>query len=60
MAPDYLSHWPVDWFKCDWEDRKVGDTPKLTKWSHDIVSDDCEKSPFPAAIFSPPAAAALI
>src|SRR6266478_7796036 len=32
MAPDYLSLWPVDWFKCDWEDRKVGHTPiQLTK-----------------------------
>jgi hypothetical protein len=31
MAPDYWSHWPVDWFKGDWGDRKVRDTPRLTK-----------------------------
>src|SRR5262245_45201183 len=23
----------VDWFKCDGENGKVGDAPKLTKWS---------------------------
>jgi hypothetical protein len=23
-----------DWFKCDGENGKVSDAPKLTKWSH--------------------------
>ena len=37
------------------EDRKVRVSPKLTKWSRDdILSDDCERSQFPATIFSPP------
>jgi hypothetical protein len=22
MAPDYLSAWPVNWFKCEWKDRR--------------------------------------
>jgi hypothetical protein len=26
MVPDYLSLWPVEWFKCDREDR---DNPKI-------------------------------
>jgi hypothetical protein len=38
------------------EDRKVGDTPKLTKWAYDgIGSDTGEKSHFPAGIFHRPA-----
>ena len=24
IAPHDLSLWPVDWFKCDWDDRKDG------------------------------------
>ena len=53
MAPDYLSLWSVDWFKCNWEDR--GDTPKLTKWCHaGMVSGVDEKCQFyrsaPAAL----------
>jgi hypothetical protein len=31
MAPDYWSLCPVDWFKCDWEDRKVGDARQINQ-----------------------------
>src|SRR5262245_39143856 len=41
MAPDYLSLWRWQWFKCDWEDREG--RSRLTKWSHaSMVGSDGE------------------
>jgi hypothetical protein len=57
VVPDHLSLSPVDWFKCEREDRKVGDTPKLTKCG--ILSDDGEKSQFPAGHFFTPGSVCL-
>ena len=55
MVPDHLSLSPVDWFKCEREDRKVGVTPKINQMvSDDILSDDGEKSQFPAGHFFTP------
>lgn len=51
----------VDWFKSDGENGKVGDAPKLTKWSHaGMAAAMAESLKFTAAIFQRPAAAALI
>src|SRR5215813_1619289 len=42
MAPDYLSLWAMEWFKCDWENREEC---RLTKWSHASRSAAMAKSP---------------
>jgi hypothetical protein len=43
----------VDWFKCDGENGKVGDAPKLTKWSHaGMAAATAESRKFTAAIFT--------
>ena len=59
MIPDYLSLWPIDWFKCDWVDRRLA-TPELTKWPYaGRVSEDGEKSQF-TLDFLPPASVAYL
>jgi hypothetical protein len=51
----------VDWFKCDGENGKVGDAPKLTKWSPAGMGSGAGGKPqVHRAIFHRPAAAPLI